>query len=182
MASGIVTPERVRELLSYNPETGEFYRKKRLAQRHQEGDRADFVVTGGRLAGYRRVSFDSMRFLAHRLAWFYVYGEWPKLMIDHINQDKGDNRICNLRLADDALNQQNICQAQKNNGQGIRGASNHGDGKHFRVRVGMHKRYYDFGLFQSAGKAGEAYTLAKRLLQDGCSYELAKTLVRAECP
>ena len=97
MADANITARRLREVVSYNPGTGEFTRLVRLAQRHQVGDRADFPINFGPMQGYRRLGLDSRRFLAHRLAWLYVHGEWPSMHIDHINGDKGDNRIANLR-------------------------------------------------------------------------------------
>ena len=97
MAGDILSAERLRAVLSYDPETGVFTRTVRLANRHQIGDRADFIITAGNQRGYYRVSLDSERHLAHRLAWLYVYGKWPELTIDHINRNPSDNRIQNLR-------------------------------------------------------------------------------------
>ncbi len=57
--------------------------------------------------GYRVIHVKSRGYYAHRLAWFYTHGEWPPNQIDHINMDKSDNRIANLRLATMSQNQQN---------------------------------------------------------------------------
>jgi len=57
--------------------------------------------------GYRVITVNKRRFLAHRLAWFYVNGVWPDGMIDHVNQDQSDNRIENLRIATKSQNMAN---------------------------------------------------------------------------
>ena len=108
MGVSSLTAERLRDLVHYDPKTGAFTRKVRTAQRHQVGDRADFLVKSGGAAGYHRVSIDSERYQAHRVAWLYVYGVWPKEMIDHRKDVKSDNRIANLRFADSQLNLENI--------------------------------------------------------------------------
>lgn len=66
---------------------------------------------------------DGKNYLAHRLAWFYVYGEWPKNQIDHINRIKTDNRIFNLRDVDNSTNQHNNA-LRKHNTSGTTGVMN----------------------------------------------------------
>ena len=66
--------------------------------------------------GYLRIRFAYRTVLVHRLAWRVVHGEWPTLLIDHINGDKGDNRICNLRLA---THQQNQANRQRTKGRDL---------------------------------------------------------------
>ncbi|MEM1146020.1 MAG: HNH endonuclease signature motif containing protein [Pseudomonadota bacterium] len=58
--------------------------------------------------GYRFISFCCRNHLAHRLTWFYVHGKWPDGEIDHINHDRDDNRIENLRIVDRAGNMRNL--------------------------------------------------------------------------
>jgi hypothetical protein len=66
-------------------------------------------VSGSKhIKGYLQIMIDGKNHLAHRLAWFYVYGEWPKNQIDHINRIKTDNKIINLRDVDNSTNQHNI--------------------------------------------------------------------------
>lgn len=93
----------LRFYFSYNPDTGVFTRRGQTKQ-------------SGRIAtkGYRQIALVGTRFMAHRLAWLYVHGEWPKDQIDHINQNKDDNRIVNLRQATNKQNQENIAQWSKN--------------------------------------------------------------------
>lgn len=167
MARSSLTVERVREILDYNPETGIFIRNVRLAQRHHAGDRADFLITKGNNVGYMRVSFDSMRFLAHQLAWFYVHGEWPEEHVDHINHDTADNRLCNLRSATNSLNQQNKLKAMKNNVSGYLGVVPV-NGK-FGAQIIKDRKKTWLGTFDCPRAAHQAYLEAKRKLHPGCT-------------
>ena len=109
----MITAERVREVLDYDPETGIFTRKVRLAHRHQVGDVAGQKHT----KGYVLIGVDSELYYAHRLAWLHYYGYWPIDQIDHINRDKADNRISNLRDVTNAENHRNR-SANSNNKSG----------------------------------------------------------------
>lgn len=92
--------ESVREHVSYDPLTGEFTRIKGPAHANKRADKATHF-------GYRDVMYNKQLYKAHRLAWFLYYGEWPKNQIDHINGDRSDNRIANLREATASENQAN---------------------------------------------------------------------------
>lgn len=170
MAESSVTAERVREVLSYDPETGIFTRKVRLAQRHHVGDRADFVVTGGGLKGYRRVSLDSQRFLAHRLAWLYVHGEWPANEIDHRDGNPSNNRIGNLRDVTGAVNLQNMRVPRKTNSSGYLGVYKHAQNDTWVARIQKDRRTIHIGCFADPAEAHQAYLKAKREIhKDGCT-------------
>ena len=86
MDKELITHDRLLSILSYDKESGKFRRYKGKP------------VASGANTEYVRIKVDGYDYYAHRLAWFYVYGEWPT-MIDHINRDKHDNRIVNLREA-----------------------------------------------------------------------------------
>lgn len=165
--AGEILAARVRELFAYDPETGEFRRLVRLAQRHHVGDRGDVSINTGPLKGYRRVAFDSVRFLAHRVAWLHVYGEWPVDMIDHINGDKSDNRIANLRQATASLNAQNKRKAQKNCASGLIGAHKHKNGWYAKVYLNKQLAYGK--VFKTPEEAHAAYVEAKRTIHPGCT-------------
>lgn len=167
MADEIIAA-RVREIFHYDAETGIFIRRIRLAQRHQVGDRADFLVTSGGLAGYLRVAFDSKRYLAHRVAWLYVHGEWPTQDIDHINGERADNRIANLRDVPNLVNRQNIrkCRAD-NKGSGYLGVTLH-QGK-WRSRLQHNGKAIELGSFDTPEKAHQAYLEGKRKHHPGCT-------------
>jgi hypothetical protein len=79
-------------LLHYNPDTGEFTQKLKWWNR-EPGDKPGGVSP----QGYWYLCVGGKQYPAHRLAWFYMYGQWPKGDIDHINRNRLDNRIANLR-------------------------------------------------------------------------------------
>lgn len=93
--------ERVKELVSYDPKTGIFIRNI------QRGKHLPGLVAGTPRVGYVIVKIDQLQILGHRLAWFYVYGEWPEGVIDHINAIRSDNRIENLRVTSITENARN---------------------------------------------------------------------------
>lgn len=166
MADEIIAA-RVREILSYNCDTGIFTRKVRLAQRHRVGDRADVLITSSSAAGYYRVSFDAKRFYAHRVAWLYVYGQWPVGEIDHINGNKSDNRIENLREANHSVNMQNVLAPRRHNKSGFLGVSKHKN--KWRAGVMLNGKRHHVGSYDSPEDAHEAYLEAKRILHKGCT-------------
>jgi hypothetical protein len=94
--------ERVRELLHYDTETGAFTWKVRRSRRAVVGAVAGTVSA----AGYVLLSIDGVRYWAHRVAWLYVYNVWPK-ELDHIDGDKLNNAINNLRECTRSENNQN---------------------------------------------------------------------------
>jgi hypothetical protein len=161
------TAERARQLVRYEPDTGHFYRRVRLAQRHSIGDRADFVVAGGNLVGYRRIAFDSHRYLAHRIAWLMFYGEMPSGQIDHINGNRGDNRIVNLRDVDRTTNVENIRKPRCHSKSGLLGVQPWG--KRWRARIQVRGKHIHLGSFATKEDAHVAYIAAKRLLHAGCT-------------
>jgi hypothetical protein len=150
-----VTAERLRELYDYNPDNGLFTRKVRTSNRVKVGQIAGSINA----EGYVLLTVDSRRYLAHRLAWLFMTGEMPAALIDHINEDRADNRWCNLREADNAQNLWN---------RGASAASKSGlKGAHFEERTGRWRasiRAKDtarfLGRFATAEEAHAAYVAA----------------------
>lgn len=100
----MLTQARLKEFLSYDPETGAFTNIKSGKGRKPVG-----VVVGlPRGDGYTSSMIDGKNYLHHRLAWLYVHGEFPPADVDHISGVRNDNRLINLRPAERHENCQNI--------------------------------------------------------------------------
>ena len=116
MVRSALTVERLREVLTYHPNTGEFWRISPHKKEH-------IGVPAGciKKVGYRYISIDNKSYLAHRLAYLYMEDCWPESEIDHINSDRSDNRWINLRPASSRQNKQN--RRFKENHLGVKNVS-----------------------------------------------------------
>lgn len=155
----MLTRERLRELLTYYPKTGLFVRAVRSSNRLAG-------MSAGSLSdsGYVLIRVDGQRFRAHRLAWFYVHGEWP-VEIDHINGDRADNRLHNLRCVSRRENAQNIRRPRKNNRCGFLGVVR--SGSKYRAQVCLKGKNVHLGSFDTPERASAAYVAAKRQFHQG---------------
>lgn len=154
-----LTVERAKELLDYSPETGLMtWKSSRMGA--SKGREA-----GSLEKGYRRASIDRKRYPLHRVAWLIHYGTWPKEQIDHINGNRSDNRISNLREATHDENCENQHQAQSDNRTtGLLGASFDRRRRVFRASIMVKKVVHRLGTFKTAEAAHQAYLEAKRRL------------------
>jgi HNH endonuclease/AP2 domain len=159
MSVPVLTAERLREVLNYDPETGIFTWKLRTSWRVRVGDFA-----GSQFGKRRQIGVDGVDHYVHRLAWLYVYGVWPASGIDHMNGDPSDNRICNLREATQAQNMQNLRKADKDSKTGFLGVSE--DKKKFTARIMANGKKYHLGNFSTPEEAHAAYVQAKRRLHE----------------
>lgn len=166
-----LTAARVREVLDYSPETGEF--RWRVAR----GPCVAGKVAGCKHPnGYIALTVEFHQCQAHRLAWLYMYGEWPVNEIDHINGVRDDNRAVNLRDVSKHVNQQNRRKAQRQAAPspfntGLLGTYFHRMRQCFIAQIqdpatGKHKW---LGSFATAEEAHEAYLEAKRRIHEGCT-------------
>lgn len=104
-----ITAECLRQLLDYDPDTGVFrWRERPDGSADWNKMNASRVAGSVNNRGYRIIKIANVRYRAHRLAWLHVYGEWPSEQIDHINRDKDDNRIANLRIVNNSENMRNL--------------------------------------------------------------------------
>lgn len=148
------TLAEARKCLSYDPDTGLFTRIGTRGHM-QPGSVAGHVNP----RGYRHINIGDCTVRAHRLAWWWVYGEVPASEIDHIDGNKDNNRIANLRIATRSQNQQNRHHAQRNNRIGILGVRRRREFYQARITVSGECRY--LGTFNTAKEASDAYLMAK---------------------
>ena len=160
MATNILTVSRVRELLHYQPETGVFTWLFITSNRVKVGD----VAGGFDAEGYRRISIDGHNYKAHRLAWLYVHGKWPVDQIDHIDCQKNNNRLCNLREATGSGNQQNQRAPGRGNTSGFLGVSWSVRAKKWKAQITVNGKKIYLGYFPAAELAHAAYLQAKEEL------------------
>ena len=153
-----LTAEYLRSILNYDPETGIFTRKVRTSSRAKVGD----VAGSPRGDGYLLIMVCSRKYLAHRLAWLYMYGEWPKDQIDHINRNRSDNRIANLR---EVTNKQNLQNAGKysHNTSGHPGVYWHKQGPKWRAQITHNYKDIHLGYFTTLEEALSARKAAEKL-------------------
>lgn len=149
-------PDRLRRLFSYDKDTGLFtwYEARSRVK-------AGSVAGSVNADGYLTICVDKSVYLAHRMAWAYVYGEWPALFVDHINGDSTDNRIENLRQVTHSQNQQNS-KISAANTSGIRGVSRVASSGNWKAQIDVNGKRKVIGTFQTieaavaARKAEEA--------------------------
>lgn len=164
-----ITAERVRSLLSYDEETGEFKWATRCCNRMKLGDKAGGVKSDG----YVVIRINGLKCMAHRVAWLYVYGEWPKHEIDHINLVRTDNRIKNLRPVTRGENEHNK-YLRKDNTSGYKGVSwRAGFGKWVVQIQHQYKKIY-LGSFALLEDAVATYENAAATLHTNSPYATNK--------
>lgn len=152
-----VTAADVRGALLYCPSTGEFRRAVAV-----KGHKAGEVVGCPHSGGYIRIGLFGREFFAHRLAWLYVHGEWPADQIDHINGNRADNRICNLRQATDAQNRQNLRAAtSRNKSSGELGVTWDKSKGKWKAQICVNGKRMGVGHFESVHDAKAAYLTKK---------------------
>lgn len=149
----MLSQKRLMELVSYDELTGTFT-KISIGKKKPVSNSLDSK-------GYKRMAVDGVRYKQHRLVWLYAYGYFPSGFIDHINRDRSDNRLSNLRIVDPTDNPQNCgCySSNKLKTPGVRKIKN----DTYEARITTNKKTSSLGFFSSAREAGEAYLSAKAL-------------------
>jgi hypothetical protein len=150
---GPLTAERLREVLNYDSDTGAFtWKQSKGNQFTKAGMRAGSVHHDG----YRVARVDGKGYLEHRLAWLYINGAWPPGDLDHINRDRADSRIANLRESCDLLNGQNKSVAS-NNKSGARGVHWCKTYNKWRAVIRVNWKLKHIGRFNTVEEARAAY-------------------------
>jgi hypothetical protein len=158
MATQILTQERLKELLHYDPDTGVFV--CRVKVRHRA---VGSVVGTAGTRGYLQCNIDGKPYKMHRLAWLYVYGSWPNCQIDHINHNTSDNRICNLRDVSCAQNHQNRSRRTKS-ASGFLGVTWHKRDLRWQAHIEVNGKPRYIGSFVGLADAVAARISAERQL------------------
>jgi hypothetical protein len=152
----MITADELRRIVHYDSETGEF-----TWLRGQGAVKAGAKVKRGS-SRYVMFRIDGRLYLAHRLAWLYVYGELPQSYIDHINCNEADNRLINLRPA---THRENLCNrgANKNNTTGYKGVYLLAPGK-YKASIKENGKSKHLGIFDNPIAAHQAYSAAAHRL------------------
>lgn len=144
----MITQERLKQLLHYDPDTGVF---TRIVSRR--GSRA--IVGSTRSDGYLSVCIDGKSYLGHRLAWLWMTGQQPQDQVDHVNGIKSDNRWRNLRAATNKQNSENS-RLYSCNKTGVRGAVIDKRTGRYVARVRHFGKDIHVGVFDDAASANRA--------------------------
>ena len=153
----IMDADRVRELLSYDRESGTFH--WRISPRNGIGVGA--VAGCANRRNYWQIRLDGRPYLAHRLAFLHVLGRLPNKVVDHIDGDTLNNRWINLREASHSQNGGNTRLSRRNT-SGFKGVSYHAGAGKWRATLGQGGRAIYLGLFDTPEAAHHAYIDAAR--------------------
>lgn len=154
-----LTAQELRVALHYDPATGIFEGPhRRTGKIGPIGS-----VNPTRPIGYVAISIRSRSYLAHRLAWLYVHGEWPAAHLDHINGNPADNRIANLR---ECTARENLANARLVNTRSSvrRGGCYDQRTRKYRAYVRVNNKHHELGYFVTAEDAVAARVEAEQRL------------------
>lgn len=166
------TPEQLRELLRYDPETGKLFWKERNGVNHPSGCRdvkrwnsrhaGKEALTASNAGGYRYGNVMSTSLLAHRVAWAIMMAHWPNEEIDHINGVRDDNRWSNLRSASRTENARN--HKRVSGASYLKGVAPMGRSGKYQARIYSNGKLLYLGAYESEESAHRAYLSAANQL------------------
>lgn len=168
MAKADLTAARLRELIHYDANTGTI-----TALKDSVCGKGRVIVKDGQQlgrqndGGYVLITVLGKAYRAHRLAWMYTHGYMPSLQIDHVNGIRSDNRLDNLRPADQSLNSQNLRVARSDSRTGMLGVVP--NRKRWSAQIKVAGKTTHIGTFDTPEIAHLAYLDAKRRLHPGCT-------------
>jgi len=139
-----LTQEHLKSLFYYDPLTGLLTNKQKRANSTKIGKVAGRVNT----KGYVQVSIKGVAYSAHRIIWCYVYGCFPEEQIDHINRNRSDNRLANLRCVTASQNQHNT-GLRKDNKTGVTGVRWRAAKKNYEAKINIRKKRHYLGSYDN---------------------------------
>lgn len=145
LAESMLIHEFLLSILHYDPDTGIFTWKEKMSSRAMPGDPAGSPHPK---LGHISIQIHRRRYLAHRLAWFYVYKEWPKGIIDHIDRNPQNNAISNLRDVNQSINMRNV-NPRRDNVSGTPGVGFVPSRSKWRVRIVVKGQEHHIGMFNT---------------------------------
>lgn len=173
------SPAQLRQLLRYDPETGKLFWREAGIEFFEDGKRSAIsrwrhwnstypgreAFTANNGNGYKRGAFRRVDLYAHRVVWAIIHGEWPVNEIDHIDLDRTNNKICNLR---EAIRNENAWNAphHKDNKSGLKGVVLDKRRGHWSAKIMKFGKLYNLGRFNTAQEAHEAYCRASKTLHE----------------
>lgn len=119
--------------------------------------------------GYQYIKLQGKGYLAHRVIWFFAHGVWPSGSLDHINGDRSDNRIANLREVSARGNAENMRRPGRANTSGFLGVSRVKESNRWLATIRANGRSISLGYFGTPEEAHATYVQAKRRLHAGCT-------------
>jgi hypothetical protein len=152
-----ITLLELKELLIYDFETGVFYRKKKTNPNIVIGEVAGNLDGHG----YIRICVKSKPYAAHRLAWLYTTGRFPKNDIDHINGVRNDNRFYNLR---EVTRRENQCNRKLHRDGRLPGCCYKKNVKKWQASITINSKIKHLGNFSSEETAHHTYLIWKHNL------------------
>lgn len=154
----LLSVAQLREIFICDPEQGTLVWRERpgvVGNRRVAGKPAGALNT----AGYRVVTVRPQWMYVHRVVWAMAHGEWPTHRIDHVNGDRSDNRLANLREASHAENLSNR-GAQVNSQSGIKGVYRETFTGRWRASIQHEGKTYNLGRYDTPEAAQAAYRAA----------------------
>lgn len=161
-----ITVEKLKELLLYDRDTGIFTNKITRSPSSIKGCESGYLCRG-----YIVIKIYGKNYLAHRLAWLYTFGYFPEKYLDHINLIKSDNRISNLREANQSQNQGNTLK-HKRNTSGYKGVCFDKWSNRWKAEICFNGKSKNLGRFNTPEEAHQAYSEEHRKLY--CEFSRTK--------
>ena len=159
-----LTFDQASRWLEYNQETGQFIWKLSTCKT-KAGSVAGYINSNG----YMIVGLFGKKYRLHRLAWLLTHGQWPDGTIDHINCNRTDNRLCNLRNVSQSVNVQNVRSPTAANTSGFLGVYWSDKRRGFMASVKLKKKGKRRGPYKTAERAYVSYVHLKRMHHEGCT-------------